>query len=71
MCRLFALRDGGATAPGAAAEARRRPPERCSGQVTQKTMASIYHAFDAPFAPVESKVETVRSATKCCFAFDL
>lgn len=34
-------------------------------------MASIYHAFDAPFAPVESKVETVRSATKCCFAFDL
>ena len=36
-----------------------------------KTMASIYHAFDAPFAPVESKVETVRSATKCCFAFDL
>ena len=52
-------------------EARRRSPERCSGQATQKTMASIYHAFDAPFAPVESKVETVRSATKCCFAFDL
>ena len=71
MCRrLFETARRHGQAAGAA-EARRRSPERCSGQVTQKTMASIYHAFDAPFAPVESKVETVRSATKCCFAFDL